>query len=68
VNHLEQQVAQLVAQCIHLAGSGIVAEGVDGLDHLVGLLDRVAGEALVGLLAVPRALLPQRPHGPAETL
>ena len=33
---------------------------VEGLEHLVGLLEEVAGEAGVGLLAVPRALGPQR--------
>ena len=34
-------------------------EPPDGLDQLVDLLDRVAGQALVRLLAVPRALVAQ---------
>ena len=45
---LEQQVAELAAQLV-------VVSLVDGVGHLVGLLDRHRLDALVGLLAVPRA-------------
>ena len=42
--------------------AGPVVDVVDGLEHLVGLLEQVAGEAGVGLLAVPGALGPQGAH------
>ncbi len=46
--HLQQQVAELLADRV-----GVV--GVDRLDQLVGLLEQVAGERLVRLLRVPGA-------------
>ena len=47
-------------------GAGLRVVALDGLDHLVGLLDDVPREAVVGLLAVPRALLAQRAHQVGE--
>ena len=58
-HHLEQQVAELLLERLE-AGAGRLVDVVDRLEHLVGLLEQVAGEAGVGLLAVPRALGPQR--------
>ena len=54
---LEQQVAQLLLQVSNRRRAAV--QPFDGLDHLVGLFDGVAGQALVGLLPVPRAALPQ---------
>ena len=45
-DHLQQYVAQLLPE-----QDGIL--GVDGLDDLVGLLDEVVADGLVGLLHVP---------------
>ena len=58
---LEQQVAQLLFQMVDGIGASAV-ETLDRLDQLVGLLDHVPGQALVGLLAIPRTALAQRPH------
>ncbi len=61
---LEQQVAQLLFEVVDRLDLDAVAglgpgQLVDGVDHLVGLLQEVAGERGVGLLAVPRAVLAQ---------
>ena len=56
---LEQQVAQLLLEVVVGLGLGVgaaVAHCVERLEHLVGLLEQVAGEGGVGLLGVPRAL------------
>ena len=45
---LEQHVAELLGEVGRVAGA-------DGVDDLVGLLDEVGGEGLVGLLGVPGA-------------
>ena len=50
IDHLEQQVAQLVGQ------AGEVAPR-DGVRHLVGLLDREGRDAVEILCRVPRAAL-----------
>ncbi len=58
---LEEQVAELLLErdvALVLVG----AEQLDGVEDLVALLDQVAGERLVGLLPVPRALGPQAAH------
>jgi hypothetical protein len=47
-DHLEQDVTELVGEVRPVAR-------LDGVHHLVGLLDEVGREALVGLLGVPRA-------------
>ena len=54
-HHLEQQVTELLAQVVAVAG-------LDRLDRLVGLLDEVAHQRLVRLLAVPGALATQPVH------
>ncbi len=54
-DHLEQDVPELLAQLLAITG-------LDGLHQLVGLLDRVPGEAPVGLLRGPRALQPDPVH------
>ena len=54
---LEQHVAELLLE--RLVGRAGPVQPPDGLDQLVDLLDRVAGQALVRLLAVPRALVAQ---------
>ena len=56
---LQQQVAELLAQVVPV--TGLVA-GVDRLEGLVGLLEQVASQRAVGLLALPRALGAQPPH------
>ena len=64
-DHLEQQVAELLLEVRgRLAGPGHrpSRQTLDGLDHLAGLLDQVGHQTAVGLLGVPRALLPQRRH------
>jgi hypothetical protein len=58
---LQEQVAELLAQVVRVAG-------LDGLERLPGLLDEVAPQRLVGLLALPRALGPQAAHVVAELL
>lgn len=57
-HHLHEHIAQLLAQ-MH----GIV--GFDAIKRLVGLLDHVLANALMRLLAVPRAAvgLTQAPNG-----
>jgi hypothetical protein len=47
-HHLEEQVAELLAQ-------GVAVAALDGVGHLVGLLDRVGRDALEALGHVPRA-------------
>ena len=59
--HLEQDVAELVAKL------GVVA-AARGVGQLVGLLDRVGDDRALVLLAVPRALAPQTPGDLVETL
>lgn len=49
-HHLEEQIAELLAQLIHVAA-------VDGVHDLARLLDDVAPDRLEGLLAVPGATL-----------
>ena len=64
---LEQQVAQLLLEVlVALAGLGV--DAVEGVDDLVGLLEQVALERLVGLLLVPRALPAQRGDQLGEAL
>ena len=46
IDHLEQQVAQLAAQVVHVAA-------LDGVGDLIGLLDRVGSDRLEGLLDIP---------------
>ena len=56
---LEQQVAELLLEVrvgLERGVGAAVADRVEGLEHLVGLLDQVAGEGGVGLLGVPGAL------------
>ena len=55
---LEEQIAELLGQLV-VAGPVRPVEPVDGLHHLIALLEQVAGQALVRLLAVPGALDPQ---------
>ena len=56
---LVQQVAEFLDEV--LVGVGVVGvERLQRVHHLVGLLQQVAHERLVGLLLVPRALLAQR--------
>ena len=56
---LVEQVAELLDQ--RLVGGRIVGvEASERVDHLVGLLEQVRHQRLVGLLDVPRALLAQR--------
>lgn len=45
-DHLEEDVAQLLAEALPVAG-------IDRVQHLVGLLQQVPGERAVGLLPVP---------------
>ena len=66
-HHLEQQVAQLLLEVAVAVAAGDIelaawVEGIDRLQHLVGLLQQVPGEGGVGLLPVPRAAFPQRAH------
>ena len=62
---LEQQVAELllqVGQSVGIGGGVVLVELVEGFEHLVALLEQVAAQRVVGLLAVPRALDPQGGH------
>ena len=52
---VQHQVAQLLADALHVAVE-------DGVRQLVGLLDGVLAQRFEGLLAIPRALLPQFVH------
>ena len=52
---MQHQVAQLLADALHVAVE-------NGVGQFVGLLDRVAAQRLEGLLAVPRALCAQFVH------
>ena len=52
---MQHQVAQLLADALHVAVENSVGQ-------FVGLLDRVAAQRLEGLLAVPRALFAQFVH------
>ena len=45
--HLQQHVAEFVAQLVGVAAA-------DGVEQLVGLLEQVAAQRVVGLLALPR--------------
>ena len=54
---LQEQVAELVAQRCRVAA-------VDRLEHLVRLLDHVGPQALVCLLAIPRAAARARADAP----
>ena len=54
-NDVEQQVAQLLADALHIFVC-------DGVDQLKALLDGVAAEALEGLLPIPGALLAEGVH------
>ncbi len=56
---LEKDVAQLLFQV--LVPGTVRAELLDGLQRLIGLFEQVTGEALVGLLPVPRTTCPQGP-------
>ena len=68
--HLVQQITEFLAQVPvkirDIAGFGAIP-GVKSLQRLVGLLQEITPQARVGLLAVPRALLAQRPHQLVET-
>src|SRR5262249_11030949 len=61
-DHLEEDVAELVAERRRVAA-------VDGVQHLVGLLDEIRTEGRVRLLAVPRTTTrrPQPRHDVDET-
>ena len=50
---LEQQVAQLLLEVVAVAASG---RRLDGLEHLVGLLEQVAGERLRGSARGPTGI------------
>ena len=54
-HHLQQQVAELFFEMLAVAG-------LDRLDRLVRLLEEVAHQRLVGLLAVPGAFAPKPVH------
>ena len=75
-DHLEEEIAELLLEVAE-ACAGVDVEVVDGVEHLVRLLEQVAGEGGVGLLTIPRAGGPQRadqlveadqlrPHGLGE--
>ncbi len=59
---LEQQIAQLAAQVVHIVG-------VEGRQHLVGLFEEAGAQGFVGLLAVPGAAVgrPQAGHHVLES-
>ena len=58
--HLEEQVAELLLEVTD--GLGRSVEAVDRFEHLVGLLEQMAGERAMGLLPIPRALTAQGAH------
>ncbi len=60
-DHLQEQVAELVAERRGVAG-------LDGLDDLLGLLADEGDERGVGLLPLPGALAPQQAHLVGEGL
>ena len=75
-DNLEEEIAELLLEVAE-ACAGVDVEVVDGVEHLVRLLEQVAGEGGVGLLTIPRAGGPQRadqlveadqlrPHGLGE--
>ena len=57
IDHLEEEVAELVAELGHVAAR-------DGLGHLVGLLDGVGRDAVEVLLDVPGTAAPGRAAAP----
>ena len=62
---LVEQVAQLGAELIRaVTGVGVVR--VDGLEDLVGLLEQVLLQRVVGLLGLPRVVGPQPVHDVVE--
>ena len=62
-NHLEQHIPQLLLEV-----SGVLL--VDGFHRLIGLLQHVPPDALVGLLPIPgtAARLAQQRHDPVQVL
>ncbi|MCY1242164.1 hypothetical protein D9M72_551090 [compost metagenome] len=57
-HHLQQQIAEFVAEVVHVAA-------LDGIGNLIGFLDRVGFDRLEGLDDVPGATgfrLPERGH------
>src|SRR6202023_1548986 len=56
---LEQQVAELLLEVRGALSRR--AQPLDRLEDLVGLLQEMAGQRLMGLLAVPRSTLPEGP-------
>ncbi len=54
-NHMQQQVAQLLLDSLHVAVG-------NGVGQFVGLLDGVAAQRLEGLFAVPRTFAAQGVH------
>ena len=59
--HLQQQISQFLPQPVRRVRSP-GSQRLDDLDDLVGLLDQVRNEGLVGLLPVPRALAAKGVH------
>ena len=55
-HHLQQHVAELFAE-------GPLFAGLEGVERLVGLLQQVRGQRLVGLPGVPGTFHPQPVHG-----
>ncbi|MBJ31455.1 MAG: hypothetical protein CL466_08585 [Acidimicrobiaceae bacterium] len=60
-DHLEEQVAELLLECTGALPGGLV-EGVEGLEHLMSLLQQVGPQRRVGLLGVPRTAQAQLSH------
>ena len=63
-HHLQQQVAQFlfhvgVGRMIGFPRRSVRWHRLDGVERLVGLLQQVLGQGVVGLLPIPRALRPQ---------
>ena len=54
-NHMQQQVAQLLLDSLHIVRR-------DGIGQFVGLLDRVAAQRVESLLPVPRTFAAERVH------
>ena len=55
-HHLQQHVAEFLAE-------GLLIARLEGVERLVGLLQQVRGQGLVGLPGVPGAFHPQPVHG-----